>query len=313
VNDIPPVFTSVPRPITLDDDVPIGTTVIDLVAADSDGTAPGNQVGVLTSFQYLIFSPLNKQKDRFSPSLISVGSIWYHWPRHRQQVFRNRSRYRRTPSTRWLAQGDWLRVSGIWSSVYNSTPHIARDLAHLYNEVILFSQIDVLAYDMGDPPLSSETTVTVYVRHVATVPPEIGLGFAENSYNVEVPEDAGDNTLIKIITIINSHAYNTTPLRCEIYSGNEEGLFEANVTKERNCALRLKKGALDYETTESYQIKIKLESLSGLLNSGRNTTMVRNAIELVGVFILCETRIFIIQIKYYVAIILIRIDILKIN
>lgn len=66
MNDIPPVFTSVPRPITLDDDVPIGTTVIDLVAADSDGTAPGNQVGVLISFQYLISSPLNKQGDGFS-------------------------------------------------------------------------------------------------------------------------------------------------------------------------------------------------------------------------------------------------------
>ena len=46
VNDIPPVFTSVPRPVTLDDDVPIGTTVINLIAADSDGTAPGNQVNI---------------------------------------------------------------------------------------------------------------------------------------------------------------------------------------------------------------------------------------------------------------------------
>jgi protocadherin-15 len=136
-------------------------------------------------------------------------------------------------------------------------------------------QVDVRAYDMGEPQLSSVATVPVYVRHVATVPPEIGLGFAESSYNVEVPEDAGDNTLIKIITVINGHAHDTTPLRCEIYSGNEAGLFEANVTKEGNCALRLKKGALDYETTESYQIKIKLESLSGLANTGRNTTMVR--------------------------------------
>jgi len=54
VNDIPPVFTSVPRPITLDDDVPIGTTVINLTAADSDGTAPGNQVGsILFSYMYI--------------------------------------------------------------------------------------------------------------------------------------------------------------------------------------------------------------------------------------------------------------------
>ncbi|XP_029661885.1 cadherin-99C isoform X1 [Formica exsecta] len=217
VNDIPPVFTSVPRPITLDDDVPIGTTVIDLTAADSDGTAPGNQV------RYEIIGR-------------GIASKYF--------VI--------DPDTGALRTRDDLRKET--DSEY---------------------QVDVRAYDMGDPQLSSVTTVPVYVRHVATVPPEIGLGFAENSYNVEVPEDAGDNTLIKIITIINSHAHDTTPLRCEIYSGNEAGLFEANVTEERNCALRLKKGALDYETTESYQIKIKLESLSGLLNSGRNTTMVK--------------------------------------
>jgi len=34
---------------------------------------------------------------------------------------------------------------------------------------------------MGEPQLSSVTTVPVYVRHVATVPPEIGLGFAKNT------------------------------------------------------------------------------------------------------------------------------------
>ena len=217
VNDIPPVFTSVPRPITLDDDVPIGTTVINLIATDSDGTAPGNQVryeiiGRGIANKYFVVDP-------------DYG------------VLRIRDDLRKETDTEY--------------------------------------QVDVRAYDMGEPQLSSETAVTIYVRHVATVPPEIGLGFAENSYNVDVPEDAGDNTLIKIITIINSHAHDATPLKCEIYSGNENGLFEANVTEERNCALRLKKGALDYETTESYQIKIKLESLSGLLNSGRNTTMVK--------------------------------------
>lgn len=43
-NDIPPVFTIVSHPITLDDDVMIGTAVTTLVATDSDGTAPGNKV-----------------------------------------------------------------------------------------------------------------------------------------------------------------------------------------------------------------------------------------------------------------------------
>lgn len=44
MNDIPPVFLSVPQPITLDDDVPIGTKVTTLIATDSDGTSPNNKV-----------------------------------------------------------------------------------------------------------------------------------------------------------------------------------------------------------------------------------------------------------------------------
>ncbi|XP_015184942.1 PREDICTED: protocadherin-15 [Polistes dominula] len=217
VNDIPPIFTMVPRPITLDDDSPIGTTVINLVATDSDGTAPGNQVryeiiGRGIASKYFVIDP-------------DTG------------VVRIRDDLRKETDTEY--------------------------------------QVDVRAYDMGEPQLSSVTTVPIFVRHVATVPLEVGLGFAENSYNVDVPEDATDGTLIKIITIINSHAHDSTPLKCEIYNGNENDLFEASITEERNCALRLKKGALDYETTEFYQIKIRLESLSGLLNSGRNTTMVK--------------------------------------
>ncbi|XP_034940694.1 cadherin-99C [Chelonus insularis] len=217
MNDIPPVFTSVPRPITLDDDVPIGTTVINLFAQDSDGTSPGNQV------RYEI-----------------IG--------------------RGIASKYFVIDPD----SGILT---------VRD--DLRKETDSEYQVDVRAYDLGEPQLSSVTTVPIYIRHVATVAPEVGLGFAEDSYNVDVPEDASDNTLIKILTIINSHTHDSTPLKCEIYDGNEDNIFEANITEERNCALRLKKGILDYETVEFYQIKIKLESLSGLLNSHRNTTMVK--------------------------------------
>ena len=63
VNDIPPVFTSVPRPITLDDDIPIGTTVINLIATDSDGTAPGNQVRSINTRM----TDLNHDNHRFIP------------------------------------------------------------------------------------------------------------------------------------------------------------------------------------------------------------------------------------------------------
>lgn len=143
-------------------------------------------------------------------------------------------------------------------------------------------QVDVRAYDLGDPQLSSVASVPVRVRHVS-VPAsgELGLGFAEDSYNVEVPEDAAPDTLIKVLSVINAGARGeagSAPLDCDIYSGNEEGLFGANITEERNCALWLVKGELDFEVTESYQIKIRLEAGPGMLKSGRNVTMVSLAL-----------------------------------
>lgn len=54
VNDIPPVFLSIPQPITLDDDVPIGTKVTTLIATDSDGTSPNNKVNI-ASFSLIFF------------------------------------------------------------------------------------------------------------------------------------------------------------------------------------------------------------------------------------------------------------------
>ena len=55
VNDIPPVFTTVPRPIKLEDNVPIGATVVNLIATDSDGTAPGNQVRYIIIFFIFLY------------------------------------------------------------------------------------------------------------------------------------------------------------------------------------------------------------------------------------------------------------------
>lgn len=34
-------------------------------------------------------------------------------------------------------------------------------------------QVDIRAYDLGEPQLSSVSTLSIYVRHVATVPPEV--------------------------------------------------------------------------------------------------------------------------------------------
>lgn len=80
------------------------------------------------------------------------------------------------------------------------------------------------AYDLGEPQLSSVITLDIYIQHVATVPPEVGLRFADNSYSVQVPENSTISSLIKTLTIVNSRAHGgNIPLRCQITSWNTEG------------------------------------------------------------------------------------------
>ncbi|KAI4458345.1 fat atypical cadherin-related [Holotrichia oblita] len=134
--------------------------------------------------------------------------------------------------------------------------------------------IDVRAYDLGEPQLSSVITLDIYIQHVATVPPEVSLRFADNSYSVQVPENSTIGTLVKTLTIVNSRTHgDNIPLRCQITSGNTEGKFLVNVTEERNCALYLN-DTLDYEEVESYKIEVDLVSVQAFLNKKFSKTQV---------------------------------------
>lgn len=165
-NDIPPVFTSVPRPITLDDEISIGTTVTNLIATDSDGTAPGNKV-------------------RYE--LIGRG--------------KSSKYFQIDPDTGVVIVRDDLRKET--DSEYT---------------------LDIRAYDLGEPQLSSTISVGIYVRHVATVAPEVGLGFVDSTYSIKVPENTTPGSLLKSLTIVNNHAHSSNiPLKCFIISGNKEG------------------------------------------------------------------------------------------
>lgn len=88
--------------------------------------------------------------------------------------------------------------------------------------------MDIKAYDLGEPQLSSVMSVPVFIRHSATVAPESGLGFADDLYTVEVPENATVGTLVKTLTIVNSkaHRMSPAPLHCSIVNGNEGGEWE---------------------------------------------------------------------------------------
>ncbi|KAG0419301.1 hypothetical protein HPB47_004228, partial [Ixodes persulcatus] len=150
-NDVAPRFTSVPLPIRLQDNVPLGTIVTTVVASDGDGSAPGNVVRYeigCTSGVITVKDDLRKEPD---------------------------SEYR----------------------------------------------IEVQAHDLGDPSLAASAVVTVYVEHIATVPPDSGLGFADGFYTVEVPENALANTLVKALPIVNKPRGNF-PVQCQIVTGNEK-------------------------------------------------------------------------------------------
>lgn len=53
-------------------------------------------------------------------------------------------------------------------------------------------------------------------------------------------------------------------------------VFTINVTTEKNCEVRLKETKLDHEHAESYQLKIRLDTLAGVVNPTKSTTMVSN-------------------------------------
>ncbi|XP_075213856.1 cadherin 99C [Lycorma delicatula] len=221
-NDIPPVFLSVPRPITLDDDVAIGTKVTSLIATDSDGTSPGNKV------RYEI---VGRGK---APKYFQID-----------------------PDLGVLQVRDDLR-----------------------KEVDNEYQVDVKAYDLGEPQLSSITSVPIFIRHVATVPPEAGLGFADDSYTVQIPENAPPNSLIKTFTVINGRTHQQNlPLRCSVVSGNDDDLFYVNITEQRNCELRLGDKRLDHEVQPEYVLKMRLDTLANLINPSRSSTTVKIQVE----------------------------------
>jgi len=108
---------------------------------------------------------------------------------------------------------------------------------------LIYLQLDIRAYDLGKPPLSTQATVTVLVDQVAPSFPSAGLlastdaqrmsvGFSEMTYSVSVSEDALVHTLIKNLSVLiqqSSNGVDSVPadglpaVSCDLASGNELG------------------------------------------------------------------------------------------
>ncbi|KAM8707277.1 hypothetical protein ACLKA7_011381 [Drosophila subpalustris] len=222
-NDVRPVFITVPGPVTVNDDQPIGSIIATMPAIDADGTSPGNVV-------------------RYE--LVGRGKALKYF-----QV---------DPDTGAVRIRDELRKE--------------QDTEY---------QVDIRAYDMGEPQLSSVAMLPVFVRHLLLDPAEdqlerksengengglhmnsdtIGLAFSDDNYIISVPESTAINSSLKLIQIINSKkpARETPNYKCEFSQGNELGIFEL-LLEDYGCVLVLVK-PLDYETKTSYNLEIRLVS-----------------------------------------------------
>lgn len=246
-NDNPPVFMTVPEPITVADDQAIGAPIGSVPAIDSDGTAPGNVV-------------------RYE--LVGRG---------------NAARFFQIdPDTAEIRVRDDLKKS----------------------EDTEF-QLDVKAFDLGEPQLSSVAIVPVYIRHMpeegfasydegeGEADPltsgnqqkgrkpegEMGLAFGDETYVITIPESTSTGTTLKAMQIMNSKRTLklNSGFKCDIIKGNIQEQFM--VTAEDNsCVVTLVK-PMDYEAKTTHDIDIKLSSAKFHVNPSRSFAKLKIILE----------------------------------
>ncbi|XP_032596212.1 cadherin-99C isoform X2 [Drosophila grimshawi] len=235
-NDVRPVFITVPGPVTVNDDQPIGSVIATMPAIDADGTPPNNViryelVGRGKALKYFQVDP-------------DTGAI------------RIRDELRKQEDTEY--------------------------------------QLDIRAYDMGEPQLSSVAMLPVFVRHLLLDPSEetsieskmntdsglivssetVGLAFSDDSYVISVPESTVVNSTLKLIQIINSKkpSKGAPNFKCEFIQGNEQGVFELGL-EDYGCLLVLAK-PLDYESKVSYNLELRLASQRYFVSPRKDRTTV---------------------------------------
>ncbi|XP_068623596.1 cadherin-99C [Battus philenor] len=136
--------------------------------------------------------------------------------------------------------------------------------------------VDVQAYDQGEPAMSSVLSLTIYVSHSATVPPDVGLGFADTLYTEHVAENSPNGTLVRILPLLNKREHSPdTPLKCRLTESSQKGVFYVKLTEERDCAIYLNTSSLDYETLTEYSLEVQLESIQGLINPDASKAVIK--------------------------------------
>ena len=173
LNDLPPMFTRTPRGNVIDvrNDAPVGEVVGTVAASDSDGTAPGNVVRYSTTER--------GSSDRATKYFIINEET-----------------------------GDISIADDLTQELYDeyrvrSPPAFEKRGMFLMKNLECFNlfQLEVRAFDLGEPSLESTVSILIRVRQVVTVSPESGVGFAELEHRVDLPENVERGGLVAILPL----------------------------------------------------------------------------------------------------------------
>jgi protocadherin-15 len=142
-------------------------------------------------------------------------------------------------------------------------------------------EIEVRAYDLGEPQLSSVSSLVIFVKHIQvkgegevekqqitkTDTEEQGLSFGDEIYVTNIPESTSVNATIKLIQVLNAKK-TKNGFSCDIVGGNDFDIF-AVVIEDQACAIKLL-SSLDFEKRTTHELKIQLSSTKQRINQKRN-------------------------------------------
>lgn len=147
-------------------------------------------------------------------------------------------------------------------------------------------EINVRAYDLGEPQLSSMANLLVFVKHIylqnvegtttrsIEVIEDLSLAFSDETYVTNIPESTNSNAIIKLIPILNAKKSSSKiNFACEIIAGNDMNLFTITI-EDLACAVKLRNN-LDYENETSHELSIKLHSSHQRINSLKNSAVLK--------------------------------------
>lgn len=143
-------------------------------------------------------------------------------------------------------------------------------------------EIEVRAYDLGEPQLSSVSSLVIFVKHIQvkgegevekqqitkTDTEEQGLSFGDEIYVTNIPESTSVNATIKLIQVLNAKKIRNG-FSCEIVGGNDFDIFSVVVEDQQACAVKLL-SSLDFESRTTHELKIQLSSTKQRINQKRN-------------------------------------------